>query len=174
MTARFLLPTLALLAACRGSRPATAPAPVPEPAAAVEPPVQPAPTDSASAASPLSAPSAACAERVAAATSMGTGGKGRPLFEFEVEHRAEYSSGESIPRPRPALPGNRRVRALALFVVDPAGRVDPAGMRLVETRGIDSTTAINALRAAAPRWRYRPATISGCVVAQVVQTPVEF
>jgi protein TonB len=60
---------------------------------------------------------------------------------------------------------------LAEFVVDTAGRVELDSFRAVESTNPIFTEAV---RAALPTLRYRPATIGGKPVRQIVQQPFVF
>ena len=68
--------------------------------------------------------------------------------------------------PMPAfLPGGLR-QFVASVVVDTAGRADPSTVK--GPAELDST-AVNAIRAVIPEWRFAPARIAGCPVKQVVR-----
>ncbi|HYN83315.1 MAG TPA: hypothetical protein VES88_17685 [Gemmatimonadaceae bacterium] len=68
--------------------------------------------------------------------------------------------------PMPAfLPGGLR-QFVASVVVDTAGRADPATVK--GPAELDST-AVNAIRAVIPEWRFSPARVAGCPVKQVVR-----
>jgi beta-alanine degradation protein BauB len=68
--------------------------------------------------------------------------------------------------PMPAfLPGGLR-QFVASVVVDTTGRAEPATVK--GPAELDST-AVNAIRAVIPEWRFSPARVAGCPVKQVVR-----
>jgi TonB family protein len=83
----------------------------------------------------------------------------RPIEEARIEY--------------PPMLRRQRVEgeAVAEFVVDTLGRVDPKSLRIVS-----ATHALfaNAARAALPRARYAPAELEGRKVRQIVVMPVRF
>ena len=83
-------------------------------------------------------------------------------FEFQVERPAE-------PRSVPAGPSSHSLdRALLQFIVDTAGVIEPASVKVIEPT---LPTSANLLATVAA-WRFTPATAYGCRVRQVVQLPV--
>lgn len=94
-----------------------------------------------------------------------------PYFEFQVEVRAEWIPDSSVtPRPAPARGVQaQELPALVQFVVDSAGVPHPRTYKILAAR--DPELA-EAGRAVVERWRFRPARVGGCAVAQLVQTPL--
>jgi hypothetical protein len=95
-----------------------------------------------------------------------------PFFEFQVTVPAVYLPDSTL-SPRPTARRAASVQeeaALVQFVVDTLGRPDIASLKVLLAR--DRVLAAEA-RSVLPRWRFRPARLGGCVVAQIVQTPLE-
>lgn len=96
----------------------------------------------------------------------------QPYFLFQVDQRAVYIP-DSTQSPHPAAPRLARVdteAALVQFVVDSLGVPKPASFKVLAAR--DPALA-EAARAILPRWRFRPARLGACRVAQLVQTPLD-
>ena len=110
------------------------------------------------------APSAASSQRCHASA--------LPYFEFQVSQRVAYLrlKGQS-PRPMRTRPPDPYVSGtLVQFVVDTAGVPDAATYKVLASP--DSALA-RAGRREITRWRFRPARVAGCRVAQVYQTLLE-
>jgi hypothetical protein len=98
---------------------------------------------------------------------------GQPYFEFQVERPAEFIVDTTVsPRPASPRPARPTLEPLPLvqFVVDPTGRPEPGTLKVLRAPR-DADTA--PIRAALPRWRFRPALVDGCAVRQLVQTLIE-
>ena len=93
----------------------------------------------------------------------------RPFFEFQVERPATFIPDSTVsPYPAPQQPGMaRRQGTLVSFIVDTLGRPDTLSYKVI--RDVEPGVGEEG-RAVLARWRYRPAQIRGCVVAQLVQT----
>lgn len=95
-----------------------------------------------------------------------------PYFQFQVDRRAEYIA-DSTQHPRPSAPRLSRVDAepaLVQFVVDTLGVPQPNSFKVLAAR---DTALAAAARTALPTWRFRPAQLGACRVAQLVQTPID-
>lgn len=92
--------------------------------------------------------------------------------ESQVQEIAEPIPGGGTPG-YPAALAQARVegRVLAEFVVDTTGRIELDSFRAVESTNPIFTEAV---RSALPALRYRPATIDGKPVRQIVQQPFVF
>lgn len=96
----------------------------------------------------------------------------QPYFRFQLDRRALYIP-DSTQSPHPAAPRLSRVdteAALAQFVVDSLGVPRPASFKVLAAR---DTAMAEAARVMLPRWRFRPAQLGECRVAQLVQTPLD-
>ena len=109
---------------------------------------------------------------------QGSGAKpDTPWFDFQVGSPAvfiEPAGGASMPYPDQTL---ARVRtdtagfALVQFVVDTLGRPIATTLKFLRAPAeLDKATVIDA----AARWRYRAAKAEGCVIKQLVQTPLRW
>jgi hypothetical protein len=98
-----------------------------------------------------------------------------PFFEYQVEIPAKFV-GDTAERPRPKqiLRGDldRQIEGLVVtaFVVDTLGVVQANTIKILRTPSWEATAAALA---AIPGWKYQPALVGGCRVAQLVQAPVE-
>ncbi len=98
-----------------------------------------------------------------------------PYFEFQVGQPAVYLGTDSS-RVRPDATQNGRSPhppdfALAQFVVDSIGAPIPGTLKLlIKPVGF----SMEAVGFAVTEWRYRPARVNTCRVAQVVQTPLRW
>ncbi len=100
-----------------------------------------------------------------------------PWFDFEVGVRAEFimpTGGAPMPYPDDT---QARVRsdttgfALVQFVVDTAGRPIVTTLKFLRAPvELDKATVVEA----AARWRYSTAKVQGCLVQQLVQTPLRW
>jgi hypothetical protein len=93
-----------------------------------------------------------------------------PYFDFQVETRAVFVPDSAVhPQPTRASGPASSERALVQFVVDSLGVPDTLTYKVLaaQDRGL-----AEAGRKAMARWRFRPATIRGCRVPQLVQTPL--
>jgi hypothetical protein len=98
-----------------------------------------------------------------------------PFFEYQVEVPATFIGDTAVrPRPKQILRGDfqRQIEGLVIstFVVDTLGVVQTNTIKILQT---PSPGASAAARAAIPGWKYTPALVGGCRVAQLVQAPVE-
>lgn len=94
-----------------------------------------------------------------------------PYFEFQVEVPAQWLPDSSVtPRPDPTRRATaEELPALVQFVVDSAGVPVPRTYKVLKAR--DRELA-EAGRRVVATWRFRPARIAHCSVAQLVQTPL--
>lgn len=95
-----------------------------------------------------------------------------PYFEFQVDVRAVFLPDSTI-APRPTARRAAKAAdedALVQFVVDTLGRPDGTSFKVLVAR---DRSLVAEARDALPRWRFRPATRGGCLVPQLVQTPLE-
>ena len=98
---------------------------------------------------------------------------GRPYFDFQVSQPAVYLAEDST-RIRPdasqnGMPPHPPDFVLAQFVVDSLGVPIPGTLKLlVKPTGL----SIDAVGLAIIDWRYQPARVDACRVAQLVQTPL--
>jgi hypothetical protein len=94
-----------------------------------------------------------------------------PYFEFQVEVPAQWLPDSSVtPRPDPVRDVDaQELAALVQFVVDSAGVPVPRTYKILRAR--DRELA-EAGRRVVATWRFRPARIATCAVAQLVQTPL--
>ena len=100
---------------------------------------------------------------------------GRPYFDFQVQRPAVYL-GTDTTRIRPdatqrGTPPYPADFALAQFVVDSLGVPIPGTLKLLIT---PHGFPMDAVGFAVTAWRYRPARIEACAVAQLVQTPLRW
>ena len=86
----------------------------------------------------------------------------RYFFEFEVTRGATSTSVQ-----RASASGTQPI---VQFVVDSTGVVDTATVKVVTSRGREVTQ--DAAVAGVRDWRFRPAQITECAVAQLVQAPL--
>jgi TonB family protein len=86
----------------------------------------------------------------------------RYLFEFEVTTGAASTSVQ-----RASASGTEPI---VQFVVDSAGVVDTTTVQIVTSRGGEPSQGVAV--AAVRDWRFSPAQIAGCAVAQLVQVPL--
>jgi len=95
----------------------------------------------------------------------------RPYFEFQVEVPAQWLPDSTVtPRPDPSRGVETRdLLALVQFVVDSAGVPVPRTYKILRARDRDLA---EAGRRVVATWRFRPARIGSCSVAQLVQTPL--
>ena len=99
---------------------------------------------------------------------------GKPYFDFQVEKPALYIGKDTAH----IKPTEQRVSqpfppdfALAQFVVDSLGVPVPVTLKmLVQPTALSRDAVMSALT----EWRYQPAQVAGCRVAQLVQTPLRW
>jgi hypothetical protein len=84
---------------------------------------------------------------------------GTVYFEYEVERPATTRAGSPEP---PRL----YAEVLVQFVVDTAGRVDPATVQIMKS---ERAAATRRVQEALPSLQYEPAIRQGCRVRQLVQ-----
>jgi protein TonB len=96
----------------------------------------------------------------------------RPLTEIEVDSVAALDPTAVGPDyPTRMLEKNIEGMVLAQFVVDSLGHADIATFKLLEPAEPDFVLAV---KAALPRMKYRPASLGGRAVSQLVQQPFGF
>jgi len=96
-------------------------------------------------------------------------------FDFQVETPARFISADTT-RPVPQGLGGRAdmaapTFALVQFIVDTTGHPVVRSLRVLKRPAELDTGAV---RTALARWRYTPAIVHGCRVAQLVQTPLRW
>lgn len=96
-------------------------------------------------------------------------------FDFQVEQPATFiGSASTRPFPDPTLAPLRADTshfALVQFIVDTTGVPRPTSLKyLRRPPGLDTS----AVRRAFATWRYTPARTQGCVVPQLVMTPLQW
>jgi hypothetical protein len=92
-----------------------------------------------------------------------------PFFEFQVERPAKFV-GDTTTLPRPAIHQSPATATLVvMFVVDTIGTVREGTLRILKS---PSPEASDAVGTAYTTWKYVPAVLGGCKVAQLVQTEV--
>lgn len=96
----------------------------------------------------------------------------RPLTEIEVDSAAALDPSAVGPDyPVRMLEKNIEGLVLAQFVVDSLGRADTTTFKLLEPAEPDFVMAV---KTALPRMKYRPASLGGRSVSQLVQQPFGF
>ena len=100
---------------------------------------------------------------------------GQPYFEFQVEQMAIYI-GKDTTSVRPDASLHARLPyppdfALAQFVVDTLGVPIPGTLKMLS---LPAGFPAKTLTFAITEWRFRPARVGGCVVPQLVQTPLKW
>ncbi|MES2524411.1 MAG: hypothetical protein V4617_17060 [Gemmatimonadota bacterium] len=120
-------------------------------------------------------PTAAHAQSCATPPAPPNGTAGSPFFEFQTDKAARYVRADSLlPMPDPSRRAMQPFPpdfALAQFVVDTAGVPVARTLKLLVTPdGVTQAQVATALE----RWRYEPATVQGCRVSQLVQTPLRW
>ncbi|BAH38388.1 MAG TPA: hypothetical protein DGD08_03610 [Gemmatimonas aurantiaca] len=96
----------------------------------------------------------------------------RPLTEIEVDSAAALDPTAAGPDyPSRMLEKNIEGIVLAQFVVDSLGRADVTTFKLLEPAEPDFVLAV---KEALPRMKYRPASLGGRAVSQLVQQPFGF
>jgi hypothetical protein len=96
---------------------------------------------------------------------------GRPIFEYQAAKPAVFV-GDSALRPRPANQHEQRQDASALivsFIVDTLGVPDGRTLKILQT---PSKAAADSVQTAIGSWRFTPAVVATCRVAQVFMTTV--
>jgi hypothetical protein len=99
---------------------------------------------------------------------------GTPYFEFQVERPARYVGDTLRPRPaadRFAARSSDRRALIVQFVVDTMGTPVPGTFHVLKA---PSRALADGAAAAMPRWRFEPARVDGHVVAQLVQTSIDY
>ena len=101
---------------------------------------------------------------------------GAPVwFEFQVEEPALFRpEARTRPYPDPSLASQRTDLdhfALVQFIVDTTGVPRPTSLRFLRVPPVLDTAAV---RIALSTWRYTPARAKGCLVPQLVQTPLRW
>jgi len=98
----------------------------------------------------------------------------QPYFEFQVDHVASFIADDAVhPRPvslPPRAAGSARPTFLAQFVVDSSGTPSPGTLKFLV---VPSAAAADSAKAAILQWRFKPAILTGCKVAQLVQVELE-
>jgi protein TonB len=96
---------------------------------------------------------------------------GRNYAAFEVEQEVRALSGTSVAYPDGMRSSGAEGQVLAEFVVNEQGRVETGTFKVLESTNSAFT---NAVKAALPRMRFRPAQIGNTKVSQVVQQAFVF
>ena len=89
------------------------------------------------------------------------------FFPFQVEQPAIWIVDSTL-EVHP-LPDSRHAPNLAQFHIDTAGVPRPLTFKVLKVS--DSAVVLEARRSLA-KWRFKPAVLHGCRVAQLVQTPI--
>jgi len=99
-----------------------------------------------------------------------------PYFEYQVE-RAVSFIGDTTARPRPRLVTRRLAEQnadpatlIVAFIVDSLGTAQAGSLHVLKSPSQDANGAVYAAYTA---WKFTPALVGGCRVAQLVQTEVE-
>lgn len=97
-----------------------------------------------------------------------------PYFQFQVERPAKFI-GDTAARPRPRVspPSPHEegtVPLVVAFIVDSAGVVQKNTLRILQS---GSEVESHSMHSVFANWKYSPAEVGGCRVAQLVQTEVE-
>ena len=101
-----------------------------------------------------------------------SGGEGRPAYNITEVEVGVRMIGETIPE----YPSGLRAAGIegtvaAEFVVRESGRADVSSLRIITAT---NDAFVESIRRALPRMRFRPATIGGRAVAQLVQQQFVF
>jgi TonB family protein len=97
---------------------------------------------------------------------------GTAFFEFQVESPVAPAEGGSAPRYPDALrKAGVEGEVLAEFIVGPDGRVEPGSFKVLKASHDLFTQAVAM---ALPQMRFKPGTVGGRAVRQVVQQPFTF
>jgi outer membrane biosynthesis protein TonB len=97
-----------------------------------------------------------------------------PYFEFQVERPARFVGDTLRPRPaadRFAARSSDRSALIVQFVVDTMGTPVPGTFHVLKA---PSRALADSAAAAMSRWRFEPARVDGHVVAQLVQTSIDY
>jgi len=99
----------------------------------------------------------------------------RPRFEVQVQRPARWiARDDRVPRPDASLeerPPYSASYALAQFVVDTSGRPERETLKMLALpAGLARETVVHSMKA----WRFAPARVKGCPVAQLVQIPLRW
>ena len=89
------------------------------------------------------------------------------FFPFQVEQPAIWVVDSTL-EVHP-LPDSRHAPDLIQFTIDSAGVPRPLTFKVLKVA--DSALVLEARRSLA-KWRFKPAVLDGCRVAQLVQTPI--
>jgi hypothetical protein len=100
---------------------------------------------------------------------------GTVYFQFQVETPARFV-GDPAVLPAPNADDRRRSPfppdfALVQFIVDTAGVPQAKSLRMLVT---PDSLSLETVKAALERWRFSPARNAGCIVPQLVQTPLRW
>jgi len=99
-----------------------------------------------------------------------------PYFEYQVERPAKFVGDTAVrPRPKPwvrgaASPNTDPAVIIAAFIVDSLGTVQEGSLHMLKSPSREASAAV---RAVYTTWKFEPAIVGGCRVAQLVQTEVE-
>jgi TonB family protein len=165
LAAAGLLVAAGVAGACSESVPNT-------PLAREASPVPPAATPSAAPSGPSTptAQTATAGKTTKAPSTVTTGQTG--MREFQVDEPARQIPGSGMLRYPPSMrTANREGEVYAQFVVDERGLVD---MATFEVRTSTDPAFTEAVRAALPTMRFRPAIVKGRAVKQLVEQPFTF
>ena len=105
-------------------------------------------------------------------TALASGGDGRHAYDITEVETAVSMIGETVP----GYPSALRAAGIdgmvaAEFVVRESGRADVTSLRIITAT---NDAFVESIRRALPRMRFRPATIGGRAVAQLVQQQFVF
>lgn len=105
-------------------------------------------------------------------TSVPSGGEGRHAYDITEVETGVSMIGRTIPEYPSALRASGTDGMVAAeFVVTESGRADVTSLRIVTAT---NDAFVESIRRALPRMRFRPATIGGRAVAQLVQQQFVF
>jgi len=120
----------------------------------------------------LEAPADPAREPIAAAPKPTFVPAGAPMFEFQVESPATPLPGGQTPRyPEELRKAGIEGEVLTSFIVGPDGRVDVGSFKVMKSTHREFTDAVAR---ALPDMRFKPATVGGKAVRQLIQQPFSF
>ena len=94
------------------------------------------------------------------------------FFDYQVQHQASTVPGSPTPKPPAGQPHTgQTVTVMAQFVVDRDGRAVMSTFKVLKPA---DPAYVGAVRDALPSMRFKPATINGQSVNQLVQEPFNF
>lgn len=96
-------------------------------------------------------------------------GATQPYFEFQVTTPARFRTSVGAGGPFPLNAPGAQMVGLVQFVVDTSGQVLPETFK---TLNATDAAAIETARRNSADWRFHPATLKGCRVRQLMQSPL--